>query len=92
MRYLHPRSAPPKTSPTPRQCVILAFITDFYAANHYSPSMREIAAGCGVASTSMVNSDLDQLQALGYLTTQPGKSRTIVLVGATWTPPPNGAE
>lgn len=102
MRYKNPypprvitpwrrKQYPPHNGRTPRRRdSVLHFIRGFFEEHGYSPSLREIKDGCNITSTSVVNSDLHALQELGLLTTQPGKSRTIVLTGATWTAPPNG--
>lgn len=76
---LRARERAPAPRPN-RYETVLCFIRSFFAENGYSPSIREIALGCGVSSTSVINSDLDKLQELGFLRRQRGKSRTIVLI------------
>ena len=62
-----------------RQTRILAFIQDYGTANSYSPSLREIAKGCDISSTSVVDYNLRHLEKHKYLTRVPAVSRTIVL-------------
>lgn len=64
---------------TQRQSRMLAFIRDFTAGNPYPPTLREIAGGCNITSTSVVDYNLRRLEAGEYLTRVPGLSRSIVL-------------
>lgn len=64
---------------------IYSFIVDFITTHGYSPSIREIAAGTGIASTSTVKEQLYMLERLGKIRTQEYKSRTISLVGYKYT-------
>ncbi|MGL5749109.1 MAG: hypothetical protein ACRCXT_01175 [Paraclostridium sp.] len=49
------------------QIKILEFIISFKSSFGYSPSIREIAKGVGLASTSTVHSHLKKLEFLGYV-------------------------
>lgn len=63
---------------TADQRAVLRFIHDYAAVNGYAPNVREIAQGCAMSSTSVVNARIDELDALGYLSTPPdvpGKRR-----------------
>ena len=62
-----------------RQSRILAFIRRYTAANSHPPSLREIAEGCNVSSTSVINYNIRRLEESGYLTRTPRNCRTIVL-------------
>jgi repressor LexA len=57
---------PPKEL-RPRQKAILEFICQFIEENDYPPTIREIGAGVGISSTSVVNYNLDQLEQKGFL-------------------------
>lgn len=60
---------------------IYGFIVDFITTNGYSPSIREIAEGTGIKSTSTVRDQLYMLERLGKIHTQESKPRTISVVG-----------
>ena len=64
---------------TQRQSRMLAFIRDFTAGNSYPPTVREIAGGCDISSTSVVDYNLRHLEKQDCLTRVPGLSRSIVL-------------
>ena len=64
---------------TQRQSRMLAFIRDFTARNSYPPTLREIARGCDITSTSVVDYNLRCLEMRECLTRVPSISRTIVL-------------
>lgn len=53
-----------------------------------SPTIREIADGCGITSTSVVNYHLDTLEKAGLIKRpRRGRSRRIEVVGGSWLPP-----
>lgn len=60
---------------------IYGFIVEFITSNGYSPSIREIAEGTGIKSTSTVRDQLYMLERLGKIHTQGFKPRTISVVG-----------
>lgn len=64
-----------------RHALVLEFIRDFVARNPYPPTIREIGAGCGISSTSVVDYHLSLLEAEGYLTRIPSVARGIALTG-----------
>ena len=64
---------------TQRQSRMLAFIRDFTVRNSYPPTVREIAGGCDISSTSVVDYNLRHLEKQDCLTRVPGLSRSIVL-------------
>jgi SOS-response transcriptional repressor LexA len=45
------------------------------------PTIREIKAGCGISSTSLVAAALDELALAGQITMQRGVSRSVRLAG-----------
>ena len=52
---------------SPKQQSILSFIDNFLAEKGYPPSLREIARGCHISSTSVVEYHLNILQREGYI-------------------------
>lgn len=60
---------------------IYGFIVEFITTNGYSPSIREIAEGTGIKSTSTVRDQLYMLERLEKIHTQEFKPRTISVVG-----------
>ena len=59
---------------------ILAFLHDFLSEHDYPPSIRDIQAGCGISSTSVVDYNLRALEAKGQIRRDREISRGIVLV------------
>jgi len=59
---------------------ILAFVRDYRSAHDYGPTLREVADGCGITSTSVVAYHLDKLAIQGRIRRTPGIARSIVLV------------
>ena len=64
---------------TQRQSRMLAFIRDFTAGNPYPPTIREIAQGCNISSTSVTIYNLRRLEEECYLKRVPAIARGIVL-------------
>jgi repressor LexA len=62
---------------TPRQRQVLAFVADYTARNGAPPTVREIAAGLGIASTNAVAGHLDALARAGALTRSPRRARGL---------------
>ena len=56
---------------------IISFITDFLRDKGYPPSIRDIAAGCGISSTSVVAYNLNKLEQAGYIRRHSDISRGI---------------
>jgi len=56
---------------------IINFITDFLRDKGYPPSIRDIAAGCGISSTSVVAYNLNRLEQAGYIRRHSDISRGI---------------
>lgn len=63
-----------------RQKNILQFIEEFISEHGYPPTIREIGEAVGIASTSVVNYNLNKLVDRGYLEREPEVSRGLRLV------------
>lgn len=64
-----------------RQKSIIEFIKRYQVDNGYSPTLREIAKGVGLASSSTVHGHLDRLEQYGYIKRGDPKSpRTIEII------------
>src|SRR5262245_23776121 len=63
------------TGLTQRQQIVLIFLRDEIAKRGYPPSMREIGANVGLASTSSVSHQLRVLEQLGYVKRDPNRPR-----------------
>ena len=50
-----------------KQEAILEFTRDFLEEHQFPPTVRDIQAGCGISSTSVVDYNLRILQKEGYL-------------------------
>nr|MBC7245770.1 transcriptional repressor LexA [Chloroflexota bacterium] len=66
---------------SPRQKNILDFIRKFVQENGYPPTIREIGRAANISSTSVVNYNLNILQAKGYIQRDREISRGVKLVG-----------
>ncbi len=62
---------------------ILEFIGSFRESHGYAPTVREIAAACGVASTSVVQYHLVNLEKAGLIAKEKDRFRSIRLTGET---------
>ncbi len=65
--------------PSPKRRQILDFITQFIEERDYSPSVREVAEGCGISSSSVAQYHLNILKREGYIHRDPEVSRSIGL-------------
>jgi repressor LexA len=65
------------TSLSPKQERIINFVTEFLHDRGYPPTIRDIAAGCGISSTSVVVYNLDKLELAGYIRRHSDISRGI---------------
>ena len=63
---------------------IIKFIRDFLYHKGYLPSIRDIAKGCGISSTSVVAYNLNKLEEAGYIRRQSDISRGIELLDSQW--------
>ena len=62
---------------SPKQGRIINFVTEFLHDKGYPPTIRDIAAGCGISSTSVVAYNLDKLEQAGYIRRHSDISRGI---------------
>lgn len=60
---------------------IYNFLVEFIKENGYPPSVREIAAGSGLKSTSTVYEYLEMLEMIGKIEIKRKTTRAIRLVG-----------
>ncbi len=60
---------------------ILEFIRGFIVEHEYPPTVRDVAGGCGLSSTSVAEYHLDVLHREGYIKRIPKISRGICLTG-----------
>lgn len=65
---------------TKKQRDVYLWIREFISLKGYSPSIREIMAGCEFQSTGRAHDAVLRLVDRGFLTYTPGKSRSIKLV------------
>jgi len=62
---------------SPKQERIINFVTEFLRDKGYPPTIRDIAAGCGISSTSVVAYNLNKLEQAGYIRRHSDISRGI---------------
>ena len=62
---------------SPKQKYIISFIAEFLRDKGYPPSIRDIAKGCGISSTSVVAYNLNKLEEAGYIRRHSDISRGI---------------
>lgn len=67
---------------TARQREVLEWITCYMATHTHAPSLREIAAGLGMATPKQAQAVLQRLEDRGHLTWRRGAARSITLTGA----------
>ena len=67
---------------TPRQKVVLDFVTEYIQAHEYAPSYREIAEHFQFASVATVAEYIDILKAKGYLEREENAARSLQLTPA----------
>ena len=68
---------------SPRRQRILAFLNQARAERGITPTIRDIRAAAGLASTSTTSYHLKCLEEAGYIRRQEGDARSIVVVDAT---------
>ena len=64
---------------TARQSDVLAFIDGYVAERGYSPTYRNIADGCGLASKGRAHELVRQLKDRGAVAGLPGRVRSLVV-------------
>ncbi len=74
------RSRKRRTQLSERQKKILKFIEHCYTDSGYPPTIREIGEAVHIASTSVVNYNLNKLEALGYIKREKKVSRGLRLL------------
>ena len=62
---------------SPKQERIINFVTEFLNDKGYPPTIRDIAAGCEISSTSVVAYNLNKLEQAGYIRRHSDISRGI---------------
>lgn len=65
----------------PSREVIYNFLVDFFCENGYAPSVREIASGTNLQSTSDVYRHLNVLEEMGKIRIVRGQPRCIQIIG-----------
>lgn len=73
---------PDAIRPTKKQQELLEFIEAFIAEHGYSPSYREIMAGCHYTSIATVALHVNSLIARGHLAKRDRSARSLELTGA----------
>ena len=63
---------------------IINFVTEFLHDKGYPPTVRDIAAGCGLSSTSAVAYNLNKPQQAGYIPRHSDISRGIEFLASHW--------
>ena len=66
-----------------KQESIIRFIREFLRSHSYPPSVRDIAKGCSISSTSVVAYNLNKLAQAGYISRHSDISRGIELLNGT---------
>lgn len=69
------------TQLTSRQAAILEFIRTSTAERGYAPTVREIGQQFGIRSPNGVTCHLKALKSKGYMSSEPGASRTYTVCG-----------
>jgi repressor LexA len=62
---------------SPKQERIINFVIEFLNDKGYPPTIRDIVAGCGISSTSVVAYNLNKLEQAGYIRRHSDISRGI---------------
>ena len=68
---------PTKPKLSKRQVTVLDMIIRYVGDNGYTPSMQDIADGCGFKSLASVSYQLDQLEGAGAIRRDLGRARSI---------------
>ena len=74
-----PEESAPTIRPTKKQRLLLEFIQEFIAEHGYSPSYREIMAGCGYNSVATVALHVGNLIKRGHLRKRDRSARSLEL-------------
>ena len=65
-----------------KEAAVLEYLSREIGTRGYAPSVRDICAALGYASTSTAQGYLDRLEQYGYIRREGGRSRSIVLCEA----------
>lgn len=76
-----PRDACGRVKPAPRQHALLRAIDRLTRKHGYPPTVRELEAAMGYSTTNAVAQQLALLRRKGWVTWQPGRARTLRVVG-----------
>ena len=63
--------------PTERQAKVLWCLDNMTRSHGYSPTIRELMEAAGLSSTNAVAGHLLALERKGFVTSLPGKARTL---------------
>jgi len=77
---------PPVTEPKPKRATVTGerlsrvatFIADYWEANKFGPTLREIQSEARVSSLGTVRADIERLVEMGLVTYLPKQARTLV--------------
>lgn len=72
--------APAPAGLTPVMTAALTVIRQFLAEHDHAPSYREIAARLGLKSPGRVHGIVRGLEHRGYVTIEPGRARSIMII------------
>ena len=67
------------TDRTDKTETILRYVKEFWTEHGYAPSFRDIQAGCGLSSLSVVTWNVEKLERRGVIEREPGIARSITL-------------
>jgi repressor LexA len=73
-----------------RQRRMLVYLEEFMQEHGYPPSIRQIQAGLGLSSTSVVDYNLTLLEKRNMIRREPHSSRSITMVGRSVAQRPRG--
>jgi repressor LexA len=65
---------------TTKQTALLNYLRFYFERNHYAPTYEEIRVGMGWSTKSLVDYQLTQLEAAGYITRTRHTPRAILLM------------
>ena len=66
---------------TRRQREVLEYLKTYIHKNGYAPCVRDICSALDLKSTSTAHAHLTKLEKKGYITRDPAKPRTIMVIG-----------
>ena len=66
---------------TKRQNDVYEYLKDYIHENGYAPCVRDICNALGLKSTSTAHAHLTKLESKGYISRDPAKPRTTLIIG-----------